>query len=235
MRQLGTSSAVDDAVEPQATEWLRRLAAGELSSRELADRCLRRLEETDKRLNAVAAVDGDAVLEAAAEADSARACGDRRPLLGLPLTVKDTIAAAGLPFLSGSFAREEHVAVDDATVVARLREGGAIVLAKTAVPEYAWAYETESALHGRTLSPFDPARTPGGSSGGEAALIAAGASPAGIGERRRRLDSRAEPLQRHRWDTTERPARPGDRLLAPDTRHRRARHELRRADGPERR
>lgn len=170
-----------DGPEPPAGEWLRRLAAREVSSRELAERCLRLLEAADARLNAVAAVDGDAVLAAAGEADSARAGGDRRPLLGLPLTVKDTLAVAGLPFRSGSVAREHNVAGEDATVVARLRGAGAIVLAKTAVPEYAWAYETESALQGRTVSPFDPARTPGGSSGGEGALIAAGASPAGIG------------------------------------------------------
>ena len=93
----------------------------------------------------------------------------------------DTIAVAEMPFRSGSLAREGHVAASDSTVVARLRAAGAIVAAKTAVPEYAWSYETESALQGRTLNAFDPARTSGGSSGGEGALIGAGASIAGLG------------------------------------------------------
>jgi Asp-tRNA(Asn)/Glu-tRNA(Gln) amidotransferase A subunit family amidase len=121
------------------------------------------------------------VLVAAAAADAARAAGSAAPLLGLPLTIKDTLAVAGLPFRSGSLAREGHVAAKDATVVARLRAAGAIVAAKTAVPEYAWSYETESALQGRTSNAFDPARTSGGSSGGEGALIGRGASIAGLG------------------------------------------------------
>ena len=117
------------------------------------------IEAADRELNAVAALGGEAVLAAAAEADAARRAGSRAPLLGLPVTVKDTIAVAGLPFESGSLARAGYVADEDATVVARLRAAGAIVAAKTAVPEYAWSYETESMLHGRTLNPFDPART----------------------------------------------------------------------------
>jgi Asp-tRNA(Asn)/Glu-tRNA(Gln) amidotransferase A subunit family amidase len=96
-------------------------------------------------------------------------------------TIKDTIGVGGLPFRSGSLAREGNVAQEDATVVARLRAAGAVVAAKTAVPEYAWSYETESALQGRTLNAFDPARTSGGSSGGEGALIGRGASIAGLG------------------------------------------------------
>jgi amidase len=167
--------------ELTAAECLRRLQKSELSAVELARATLARLETADRDLNAVAALDGDAVLAAAAAADSARAAGSSAPLLGLPLTIKDTIGVAGLPFRSGSLAREGHVAGEDATVVARLRAAGAIVAAKTAVPEYAWSYETESALQGRTLNAFDPARTSGGSSGGEGALIGCGASIAGLG------------------------------------------------------
>ncbi len=167
--------------ELTAATCLRRLEAGELSAVELAGETLERIEAADRELNAVAALDGDGVLAAAAAADAARRAGSSAPLLGLPLTIKDTIAVAGMPFRSGSLAREGHVAASDSTVVARLRAAGAIVAAKTAVPEYAWSYETESALQGRTLNAFDPARTSGGSSGGEGALIGAGASIAGLG------------------------------------------------------
>jgi amidase len=169
------------APHPTAAEWLGKLEAGEVSARELTESVLGRIEEADARLNAVAAIDGDAALAEADAADARRAAGETAPLLGLPLTIKDTLAAAGLPFRSGSFAREHNVASEDATVVARLRAAGATVVAKTAVPEYAWSYETESALQGRTLNPFDPARTSGGSSGGEGALLGADASIAGIG------------------------------------------------------
>ena len=167
--------------EPSAHEWLRRLEARELSAVELATHYLARLEAENPRLNAVAAVRPDAVLAAAAKADEARAAGGSGALLGLPVTIKDTIAVAGLPCASGSLARRAHIATEDATAVARLRAAGAVVLAKTAVPEYAWSYETESLVGGRTLSPFDPERTAGGSSGGEGALLGADASPIGIG------------------------------------------------------
>jgi amidase len=166
--------------ELTAVGCLRSLETGELSAVELAEATLARIESAAE-LNAVAAVDRESVLAAAAQADAERAAGSTAPLLGLPLTIKDTIGVAGLPFRSGSLAREGHVAAEDATVVARLRGAGAFVVAKTAVPEYAWSYETESALQGRTLNAFDPARTSGGSSGGEGALIGRGASIAGIG------------------------------------------------------
>ncbi|RDI73205.1 Asp-tRNAAsn/Glu-tRNAGln amidotransferase A subunit and related amidase [Gaiella occulta] len=97
------------------------------------------------------------------------------------MTVKDSIEAVGLPSLSGSLARVGHVVEQDATVVRRLRDAGAIVVAKSNVPEYTWSYETDNIVCGKTLHPHDPARTPGGSSGGEAALLGADASIVGIG------------------------------------------------------
>jgi amidase len=171
------SAGADDT----AAEWLRRLTAGELSALELTEATVAQIEAADQELNAVAAFARDAGLAAAARADAARRDGSTAPLLGLPVTIKDTIAVAGLPFRSGSLARAKNIAAEDATVVARLRAAGAVVVAKTTVPEYAWSYETESALQGRTLNAFDPARTSGGSSGGEAALIGRGASIAGLG------------------------------------------------------
>jgi len=165
---------------PSAREWLARLDRGELSSRELVEDVLARLDAAQP-LNAVVARDDEAALAAADAADASRAAGDRRPLLGLPLTIKDSIAVAGLATTSGSWARAGHVSDTDATVVARVRAAGAVVVAKTNVPEYTWSYETENALHGRTLNPHDHARTCGGSSGGEGALLGADASIAGIG------------------------------------------------------
>jgi amidase len=176
-----TPSLRVDSREPSAKGWLSRLGAGELSARELAEHYLERIEQADERLDAVVAIAPSAVLAAADAADSARSAGDTRPLLGLPVTIKDSIDVAGMPCTGGSLARHGYVPERDATVVARLREAGAIVLAKTNVPEYSSSYETDNVVHGRTNHPLDPNRTPGGSSGGEAALAGAEASPLGIG------------------------------------------------------
>jgi Asp-tRNA(Asn)/Glu-tRNA(Gln) amidotransferase A subunit family amidase len=125
--------------------------------------------------------DAETALSQARRADAGRAAGARGVLLGLPVTVKDSLDAEGLPSLSGSLARVGRTVARDATVVRRLREAGAIVVAKTNVPEYTWSYETDNLVTGRTVHPLDPARTPGGSSGGEAALLGADASIVGIG------------------------------------------------------
>src|SRR3954469_20033417 len=218
------------AAEPSAGEWLSRLRGGELSAVELATHQLGLLHAADARLNAVAAVDDEQVLRDAAAADRRRAGGDDGPLLGLPISIKDSLAVAGLPCLTGSAAREGNVPEADATVVERLQRSGAVVLAKTTVPEYMWSYETESVPHGRTLNAFDPARTSGGSSGGGGALLGSrrvrrghGAARGGGGglrirrvrgrhrDGRRRLDAGAEPLQRHRRPAPERAARARDR------------------------
>ncbi|HEU0335443.1 MAG TPA: amidase [Gaiellaceae bacterium] len=176
----GPAAPAPAAARPSARAWLRRLEAREVSSRELVEDALARLDRA-AALGAVAARDDEAALAAADEADRARAAGSAAPLLGLPLTIKDSLETAGLRTASGSHARAGHVPTADATVVARVRAAGAVVAAKTTVPEYTWSYETESDLHGRTLNPFDLERTCGGSSGGEAALLAADASLAGIG------------------------------------------------------
>ena len=167
--------------EPSATAWLTKLAARELSARELAEHYLERVQRADERLNAVVAINPDRVLAEADDADAARQAGDTRPLLGLPVTIKDSVDVAGMTCTGGSYARVGCVPSADATVVARLRAAGAIVLAKTNLPEYSSAYETDNALFGRTVHPLDPARTPGGSSGGEGALMGADASALGIG------------------------------------------------------
>jgi amidase len=167
--------------EPSAVEWLRRLAARELSARELAEHYLGRIDAVNDPINAVVARDPARLFEQADAADRARARGDQRPLLGLPVTIKDSLATVDLPTVGGSYARREHRTTVDATVVARLLAAGALVLAKTNLPEYCWSYECANLVHGRTSNPHDLARTSGGSSGGEAAIQAADASPVGIG------------------------------------------------------
>jgi Asp-tRNA(Asn)/Glu-tRNA(Gln) amidotransferase A subunit family amidase len=167
--------------EPSAVAWAGRLRARELSARELAAHYLERVAAADRTVHAVAAIDPERTLAAADDADRARAAGDERPLLGLPFTVKDSLDVAGMVCTGGSLARADHVPARDATAVARLRAAGAIVLAKTNVPEYSSSYETANVVVGRTVHPLDPARTPGGSSGGEAALAASDATPLGLG------------------------------------------------------
>ena len=168
------------APEPSATSWLARLEAGEVSSRELVERTLARIEAANAELNAVTAIYPERSLAAADEADRERSAGGR-PLLGLPVTIKDTLDVEGWPTTAGVVSARDRIAASDSSVVRRLREAGAIVVAKTNVPECSSDAETDNALFGRTDNPHDKARTPGGSSGGEAALMGADASLIGIG------------------------------------------------------
>lgn len=169
------------SAEPSARALLRSLDRGEMSARELVEQVLARIDAADARVHAVACRDDPAALAAADRADEARRRGESRPLLGLPVTIKDSLATAGLTTACGSLARAGYVPAADATVVSRLKAAGAVVVAKTTVPEYTWSYETESVLHGRTSNPWSPERTCGGSSGGEAALLGADASVVGLG------------------------------------------------------
>lgn len=167
--------------KPTATELVARLARGEVSSCSLVESFLQRIREVNGVLNAAVHIDEAATLAAAEAADRAIESGERLPLLGLPVSVKDSIAVAGMPWWSGAAARRGIVAERDATSVARLKAAGAVVLCKTNLPEYTWSTETDNAVHGRANNPYDLARTCGGSSGGEAALHAVYASPLGLG------------------------------------------------------
>lgn len=151
-----------------------RLRRREISARELVEAHIRRIEQVNPQVNAFVEVRGEAAL-AAAE-------GVREgPLAGVPVTVKDSFDVAGWPTRCGSRLRAAHVADRDATVVAKLRAAGAVVLGKTNVPELVSSYETDNYVTGRTVNPWNAGRTPGGSSGGEAAAIAACCSPGGTG------------------------------------------------------
>jgi Asp-tRNA(Asn)/Glu-tRNA(Gln) amidotransferase A subunit family amidase len=165
-----------------ATELAARIRRGELSAAEVVRAHVERAEATQAQLNAFVTLDAERALAAARRADEAQARGAALgPLHGLPLTVKSCIHVAGLRCEAGSRLRAGVVAQSDAPLVARLRAAGAIVLGTTNTPELLMAWETDNALHGRTNHPLDPARTPGGSSGGEAAAIAAGCSAGGVG------------------------------------------------------
>jgi amidase len=156
------------------------IAAGEISSRELVELYLARISRHDATLNAFRVVLGERALLEADQADSRRAAGAGRPLLGVPIAVKDDIDVAGDVTAHGTSAKETP-APADAEVVRRLREAGAVIIGKTNVPEMTlWPF-TETATFGVTRNPWDLQRTPGGSSGGSAAAVAAGLVGAALG------------------------------------------------------
>jgi amidase len=156
------------------------IAAGEVSARELVDLYLERITRLDPRLNAFRVVLAERVRLEADQADARRGAGGERPLLGVPIAVKDDIDVAGEVTAYGTNAHGGPVRAD-AEVVRRLREAGALIIGKTNVPELTlWPF-TETATFGATRNPWDLQRTPGGSSGGSAAAVAAGLVGAALG------------------------------------------------------
>jgi Asp-tRNA(Asn)/Glu-tRNA(Gln) amidotransferase A subunit family amidase len=154
----------------------------QLSPVELVESHLTRIQELNPRLNAFVQIDAERVRRQARAAEGAVRIGEKLgPLHGVPISIKSAIEVAGLRCESGSRLRAGIVAARDAPLVSRLRQAGAIILGVTNTPELLMAWETDNLLYGRTNSPWDPERTPGGSSGGEAAAIAAGMSAGGVG------------------------------------------------------
>lgn len=165
-----------------ATDIARLIRSRKASASEIVAAHHARIDEVNPIINALVVPTRERAAAAAQTADSALARGDEvGPLHGVPFTVKDALAVAGEPFSGGTLGRVGLVADGDATVVARMRAAGAILLGKTNVPEGCLALETDNLVYGRTSNPYGLDRTPGGSSGGEAALIASGGSPIGIG------------------------------------------------------
>lgn len=158
------------------------ISRGDLSAVEVVEAHIARIEQVNPTLNAVVAKRYDAARTEAQEADRRRAKGELLGSLhGVPVTVKDAFDTAGVISTGGTKGRANYVPGQDATAVARLRAAGAIILGKTNLPEFSFAFESDNLIYGRTNNPYDLARTPGGSSGGEAAIIAAGGSPLGLG------------------------------------------------------
>ncbi len=157
------------------------LRAGDVSSVELTDEAITRIERDDKAINAICVPDFDRARTAAHAADEARARGEDRPLLGLPVTVKESYDIAGLPTTWGIPAHRDHIPAEDAVQVSRLREAGAVILGKTNVPPALQDVQSFNDIYGTTNNPWDHTRTSGGSSGGSAAALAAGFGALSIG------------------------------------------------------
>ncbi|MBV9889375.1 MAG: amidase, partial [Rhizobacter sp.] len=147
---------------------------GRLSARDACEAAIARIEERDGAINAVVVRDFERARQQAAERDALRVRGERPPLLGVPMTVKEAIDVAGLPTTWGIAPFRDYRAKEDAVLVQRLKAAGAVILGKTNVPVGLADWQSFNPIYGRTVNPHDPSRSPGGSSGGSAAALAAG-------------------------------------------------------------
>lgn len=192
-----------DLVFLSATEMASGIRRGEFSPLELLEAHFAQIDRLNPQLNAIISMNREEALDLARRASSTLRHENRGksnqgrkskhrpksnrgddalgPLYGVPITIKSSINVAGLRCEAGTRLRSGHIPVADAALVANLKAAGAIILGTTSTPELLMAYETENLLYGRTNNPWDLARSPGGSSGGEAASIGAGCSAGGIG------------------------------------------------------
>jgi fatty acid amide hydrolase len=171
-----------DPCAATASELARRIADGSITSAEAVEAHIARIERVNPALNAVVVKRYDDARVEARDADRRRAGGEPLgPLHGVPVTVKECLDFAGLPSTFGLTSRARHAADADDPYVARLRAAGAIVLGKTNVAQMLLALESSNPVYGRTNNPWNLDRAPGGSSGGEGAIVAAGGSPLGLG------------------------------------------------------
>ncbi|MCC7177384.1 MAG: amidase family protein [Acidobacteria bacterium] len=161
-----------------ATRMAQAIARREISSREAVEACLGRMAEVNTRLNAVTVDLGDEARGAADGADAAVARGDTLGALhGVPISIKENVDQAGCATTNGVVAFRDVIAREDSPVVANLKAAGAIVIGRTNTPAFSFRLDTENELRGRTFSPWSERHTPGGSSGGAAASVAAGITP----------------------------------------------------------
>ncbi len=162
-------------------ELVEALQARKISAIELAEDVIARIDALDPRLNAVVVRDFERARSAAKAADAALARGARQPLLGIPITIKESFNITGLPTTWGISNFRNWTPAEDATTVARLKAAGAVVLGKTNVPHLLLDFQSYNDVYGTTNNPWDLNRTPGGSSGGSAAALAAGFGPISLG------------------------------------------------------
>ena len=173
---------MDQLLSASAVELAAAIRTKQVSSVEIVDACLERIEAVNPTLNAVVQLAADTARAQAQQADQALARDKLHgPLHGVPMTIKDSLDTAGIISTGGTMGRAAFVPKGDATVVARLRDAGAILLGKTNTPEFTMSFETDNLVYGRTSNPYNPSRTSGGSSGGAAAIIAVGGAPFDIG------------------------------------------------------
>src|ERR1700722_14056202 len=171
----------DSIVKFDASRIAELIAKRELSPVEVMQAHFNRIAEVNPKVNAIVTL-ADGALDAAKKAEAAVKSGEELgPLHGVPFTVKDSIDTAGVLTQRGSPIFKGRIPETDATSVARLKRAGGILLAKTNLPEFSYWIESDNLLSGRSNNPWDVTRTPGGSSGGESAAIAAGMSPIGLG------------------------------------------------------
>ncbi len=176
-----SASAKTDLAKLGALDTADAVRSGALSALEACDAAIARIEALDRTLNAVVVRDFERARAAARRIDQTKSAGDARRLLGVPMTVKESNDVEGLPSTWGFEGFANVNAERDAVVLQRLKAEGAVILGKTNVPVALGDWQTENPVYGRTLNPFDPARSPGGSSGGAAAALASGMVPLEIG------------------------------------------------------
>jgi amidase len=164
-----------------AVELSAALKAREVSAVELAQDAIGRIERHDDQINAICVRDFERALAAARDADARLSRGETKPLLGIPLTVKESYNVAGLPTTWGIPAQKDFVAADDALSVSRVKDAGGVILGKTNVPLGLGDWQSYNEIYGVTKNPFDLSRTPGGSSGGSSAALAAGYGALSLG------------------------------------------------------
>jgi amidase len=172
------SSDLDFASIVELTEALR---SRKLSASELIEHTIARVVALDQRINAVVVRDFDRARDAARAADTALARGEQRPLLGIPVTVKEVFNVAGLPTTGGFPQFRNFVPAEDALAVSRLKQAGAIIIGKTNIPTGLRDFQAYNDVYGTTNNPWDLGRSPGGSSGGSAAALAVGFGPLSFG------------------------------------------------------
>src|SRR6516162_4528480 len=170
-------------IQSSATQQATLIRRREISSEELVQAHLQQVSRVNPKINAAVDVLADRALEQSRRADDVLARGRADgPLHGVPFSIKDSIEQEGTACTAGTWGRRGAApSREDAAVVTRLRAAGAIPIARTNLPDLLFAFESDNLLFGQTKNPYDPARTSGGSSGGEAALIAACGSPMGLG------------------------------------------------------
>ena len=173
---------MDDIIYASAKAMARAIRDGEASAAEVVEAHLARIEAVNPALNAVVQLSAERARAEAADADAALARGESKGALhGVPFTLKDSIDTEGVITTGGTLGRAEFVPDTDATVAARLRAAGGILLGKTNTPELTYAGETDNLVYGRTNNPFDVSRAPGGSSGGAGAIVCCGGAAFDIG------------------------------------------------------